>query len=149
MEGKHGPVAVTLAYGALTCAGEALATLLFSTLLKTQLFTPVIIIFFSYIIRLLFRFFFSFIFFNSQFCLDSGFQTVKFVKLYLSFCSLKICLYFFLWSMLTCADLFIFFNLKKKFPNLCRVFVPVYLRVRSKLRRSVEGGFLGVFGRDR
>ncbi|KAK7826414.1 hypothetical protein CFP56_032205 [Quercus suber] len=40
MEGKHGPVAVTLAYGALTCAGEALATLLFSTLLKTQLFTP-------------------------------------------------------------------------------------------------------------
>lgn len=106
MEGKHGPVAVTLAYGALTCAGEALATLLLSTLLKSQLFTPVIIYFF----QLYFSFF---LFFDSQFCLDSGFQTVKFVKLYLSFFPLKICLFFLMVHAIMRRSLF-FLIIKKK-----------------------------------
>jgi len=38
MEANHGSVVVTLGYGALKCAGEAL---LLSALLKTQLFAPV------------------------------------------------------------------------------------------------------------
>jgi hypothetical protein len=41
MEANHGSVVVTLGYGALKCAGEALAALLLSALLKTQLFAPV------------------------------------------------------------------------------------------------------------
>jgi hypothetical protein len=41
MEANHGSVVVTLGYGALKCAGEALAALLLSALLKTQLLAPV------------------------------------------------------------------------------------------------------------
>ncbi|KAE7998154.1 hypothetical protein FH972_002727 [Carpinus fangiana] len=47
MEANHGSVVVMLGYGALKCAGEALATLLLSALVKAQLFAPYALGFFT------------------------------------------------------------------------------------------------------
>lgn len=41
MEANQGSVTVTVNYGALTCAAEAMATLLVSALVKSQLLAPV------------------------------------------------------------------------------------------------------------